>query len=1393
MAKDNSDRIIGDLKNCRAELEKAERYFNIAEIMLVLLDKKGDVELINDRGAKMLGHAKKDIVGKNWFNNFIPKQDRKEVRRVFKKIISGKLAAVEYYENPVLTRKGEERLISFRNAILKDEKGGITGTLSSGEDITEQRKTDEELRAKEKWFSLLFENAPDAMYIVDMKGNFVDANKMAEKLTSYSREEMRGQNLFQTELLGPAGFKKAAASLARILRGRAAGPEEYTIRQKDGKKVVLEVKSYPITVEGKKYLLGTARDVTERKRAEKKMAESEERMRGMLSSIRDLIFTFDKDGRFSYYHAPKDSLLYVPPKKFLGKKYSEVLPPDLAKATKKAIAANKRGRTEKYEYPLEIGGEKKYFSANMSPLFLEGKYSGSIAVIRDVTEIMRTEKDLERTAAALGILREVNQMVLRKRDPDELLDDLQKKLAGKENFDCAVIHIYASYDGKERYSYDACRENFALRDVKDMHSEKYKKEVESGKIMPIKDVTGPKYGQQGRRRLPPHPGLAALISYKGENYGILTVHFPAGSMPTKEDMSLFRELANDIAYALFSIRAEKEREKAEKRFELASKVATDFIYEWDVSSDRLEWYGNFEKSLGYKKGEIPRTIKAWTGLIHPDDRPDLDEAVRLHRSSTRPINYEYRVRAKSGQWRYWRDRAAPVLEKGKPVKWIGVVSDVTETEKSRKKLKKSEARFRQLFNELPDPVLIVDARANVLEVNKSLIKFSGYEREELLGKKYLKHVIIPPKTLKLAMKNLSLKLQGKKIPPYVVEVKNKKGQELFVEVKSVITEYKGKKANLISIRDVSGRMKVQAALAEEREKYRNLIDTAVDPIFLLDRKGNIKDVNRKTAEMTGYAKEELVGKGLAQLKILTPKSKALILKNFALRMAGQKIEPYEIRAIRKDGTVIPTEINAAPIREKGKIVGDMAILRDLRERKAAEKAVAESRRRYEKLVESSPFGIVVHSQGKIVYANPAALDLIGAENSDEIKNKSVISFVPPEFRPQVRARIAEMTKTGRPVPKFEEIFIRLDSRPINVEVVGVPITYEGKPSIQVIFTDITARKRAEKELKNSQKKYKAIVQDQTEFICQFDRKGRITFANQAFASFLGMTPEEMEGKSILRSVVKADKPKVKKLIDSLGTHHSVGSLELRMQAPNGETRWHSWTFRSIFRDHEEFDTLQAVGRDITQVKWAQDSLSRHAKELEAMNAIMEAGKKAATMQEAMSAILEIALRFYGYEAGGIYLLNEAGQKARLEVSKNIPSRLMPKVGLIDVNKKPYSIIFGESKPIITDRYSEFAPEFFRASGFTSLISLPLRIKEKTIGALNMASKAKKRPAAEEKETLAVIGNEIGSTINHLLVEQEIKEKNKELERFNRTMVGRELKMIELKNRIKDLETRLANK
>ncbi len=160
----------------------AEKYIDVAEVMLVVINADQTVSHINRKGCNLLGYEEKEVIGNNWFDNFLPEKIRKEMLVVFNELINGNVELLEYYSNPVLTKSGNEKNIAWHNTVMQDEKGRVICTVSSGEDVTERKAMEDMIRqAKYDWEDV-FDSITDIITIHDKDFNIVRYNKAAEKV-----------------------------------------------------------------------------------------------------------------------------------------------------------------------------------------------------------------------------------------------------------------------------------------------------------------------------------------------------------------------------------------------------------------------------------------------------------------------------------------------------------------------------------------------------------------------------------------------------------------------------------------------------------------------------------------------------------------------------------------------------------------------------------------------------------------------------------------------------------------------------------------------------------------------------------------------------------------------------------------------------------------------------------------------------------------------------------------------------------------------------------------------------------------------------------------------------------------------------------------------------------
>ncbi len=280
-----NQQLCASEEQLREEREKAQNYLDVAGTMMVVIDPDQKVTLINKRGCEILGYKQEEILGRNWFDNFIPKSVREKMRAVFQQSMAGEIEPVEYNERPVLTKSGQERIIAWHNTVLTDENGNVVDLLASGTDITELKQAEEKLARSEAIYRKTVEGAGGVPYQVrwaDSKYDFIGSG--IEELFGIPPEKMTREifNQLIEEMIpvDPSAPRDMAAYSKTVANGKRDRHQvDIRIRTPQGKVKWLSDNSFPIRDEktGKVISsLGIIQDITDRKQVEKHFQEAKE-------------------------------------------------------------------------------------------------------------------------------------------------------------------------------------------------------------------------------------------------------------------------------------------------------------------------------------------------------------------------------------------------------------------------------------------------------------------------------------------------------------------------------------------------------------------------------------------------------------------------------------------------------------------------------------------------------------------------------------------------------------------------------------------------------------------------------------------------------------------------------------------------------------------------------------------------------------------------------------------------------------------------------------------------------------------------------------------------------------------------------------------------------------
>ena len=435
------------MKEAMREQVNAQRYLDIAGVIFVVINTKQKVTLINKKGGEVLGYTEKEILGKNWFDNFIPQSKRDEVRAIFNNLMAGVIEPYEYSENPVLTKSGEERLIAWHNTVITDDTGTIIETLSSEEDITEHKRAENEITDTKDFLENVFKTTADGIMISDSKGYVARINRSIEKMLGYAEEEIVGKH---TAELFSQDEHHMEIGMRMLTELRAKGfikDFEYCWVRKDGGLCPIELN---ITMlkdsEGNSVgAVSVIRDITEHKQAEKLLREAEERYRIVVENTGQIVYDYDVvSGRIQWSGAIQAITGYTP-EEFQTidiNAWEEYIHPDDRKSSRTLLDRAMRERIPYNAAYRFRHHDETYCSIEDRGLFLyddNGKAYRMLGTMQDITERKRMEEEIRALSITDALTGLYNRRGL------STLAEQQLKIATRLNSE--ILVIFADLDG----------------------------------------------------------------------------------------------------------------------------------------------------------------------------------------------------------------------------------------------------------------------------------------------------------------------------------------------------------------------------------------------------------------------------------------------------------------------------------------------------------------------------------------------------------------------------------------------------------------------------------------------------------------------------------------------------------------------------------------------------------------------------------------------------------------------------------------------------------------------------------------------------------------------------------------------------------------------------------
>ncbi len=485
-----------------------------------------------------------------------------------------------------------------------------------------------------------------------------------------------------------------------------------------------------------------------------------------------------------------------------------------------------------------------------------------------------------------------------------------------------------------------------------------------------------------------------------------------------------------------------------------------------VNKDMLQRTGYLREELVGKNGFR-------LGLFSRETLKLLGERMKEKLMGKPPSPLEMQFKRKDGEWMWVETRGRALWEHGVPVGIQIVAQDITERKRMEGELRRLDEFSRTVLNSINDAVSLIDVSDfKIVGVNNTFLKQLGLKEEEVIGKtccEITHHRSTPYSSPDDTCPLTATVASGEHAVTEHVHY-GADGEKIYVEVStSPVKDRNGKVMQVVHVsRDITERKEMEEKLKESEERYRNLVQNALDIIYTVTPDGTVTSLNPAFETITGWSCSEWIGKQFASM--VHPDDLPLATELFQNAIQRGTAGALEARILTKSGEYLHVEVKSTPLTQNERVVGFLGIARDITERRRMEEALRESEERYRTLFESKLDGVVVIDETmKPLLANQAAAEIFGFDSAEELLEVNPFDFIPSEERERVLTILTKdmFENNLRQVNEFR--LINKVGEEVWISAVGALIEYQGKVVGLASFRDVTQRKRLREQLVHSER------------------------------------------------------------------------------------------------------------------------------------------------------------------------------------------------------------------------------------------------------------------------------------------------------------------------------------
>jgi two-component system cell cycle sensor histidine kinase/response regulator CckA len=1122
--------------------ESERRFHNVIEAAgeyIYEVDAEGYIIFISGRVKDILGYTPEELIGKTPFDFMVSHEEVARVRVVFDEHARNR-KSFQKIEHLCLTKDRQVRTLSVTGMPVIDPGGNLVGYQGAVEDITERKRTEEELREKEGQFRTLFEDLPVSIMVFDKNsGEIVDANLAG--ITSYGLSTLDGLRSRDIWMEPPYSMAEA---LAWIRKAAAEGAQrfEWRNRKSTGDLFWEDVSLKPVAIGGIQRILATSIDVTERKRAEEALRESEEKFRLLVENSHDIIYSLTADGVFIFVSPTWTTLLGHPVTEVAGKPFQTfVHPDDLPGCMVFLQSVIETGqRQEGVEYRVQhTDGTWYWYTSSAVPFKNQtGTISGFYGIARDITERKQVEEEK-------NFISDLGKLLGSTLDIDEVYERFATEVRKVIPYDRFLVNLKTSHEWEFMVAYIAGIDNPSRR-VGDLYPSQGSA---TGVVMNTRTgiLIQPTDAEEIKDLYPNlyetfTTGLRSTMSVplisKNEVIGSMNFRSEKLKAYTEQDLRLAEKIGMQVAGAIANAmlysdlkKAENLLRESEELFRRYLEEAPDGIYMNDLEGNFL--YGNrrCEEIIGYMRDEVIGKNFLELNILTESGLARAADVIQANITGKSTGPDELLLIRKDGLHVPVEINTSVMQRAGKQIV-LAFVRDITERKRTEEEKQRSLAKAERLAMEvavIAEVGRVIGSTLDIDEVYEQVVT-------EI-------RTLLPSDSLIISLYNAQREM---------LDVAYVSGLDL-----------PGRK--------VGDSFPLRGTIMEEViHTMRGVIVQSENPIDLVDKFPSLL--------VSAQA-------GMRSVMLVPLISRDRVIGNLLMR--SQRSGAYS-----EHDLLLAEKIGM-------QISGATANAQMFSELSKTEKALRESESQYRLLADNMTDAVWLMDMNlQTTYVSPSAEKM--GFTVEELKQRPLDQkLAPASLKLAMKIFSDEITKVMADPTFFltrtlELEFIRKDGTAFWAECMFSIIRDEtGNPvSILGEGRNITERKRVEEALRASEEKYRSITESMSDLLSDIDANGLYKYVSPSFRKTLGYDSEDVLGASVFDRVHPEDMDRVAaEFSDGIKTK-TDREVEYRYRHADGHYIWLRSSSNSLFDAAGEFVGAIINSSDINKRKQMEDKLTQ---------------------------------------------------------------------------------------------------------------------------------------------------------------------------------------------------------